>query len=73
MYEKHIEVYQYSPSTWWVSYREYNYGKWWNHDVSYDLSKAEAMCSARKRVSVSGLPVYMVQDLAQTRQDEVPA
>lgn len=70
--EQHIEVYQYSPSTWWVSYREYAYGKWWAHDVTHDLSEAEAMADARKRVTITGYPVYRVQHLAQTRQNEIP-
>ena len=71
--DKHIEVYQYSPSTWWVSYREYHHGKWWNHDVSHDLSESEAMASAHRRKAITGYPIYIVQELAQTRQNEVPA
>ena len=70
--DKHIEVYQYSPSTWWVSYREYIGGKWWNFDVSHDLSESEAMASARQRAAISGLDILIVHELAQTRQDEVP-
>ena len=61
--EKHIEVYQYSPASWWVSYRERRHGKLWRFDTSVDLSEAEAMASARKRLAVSGLPVRIVRDI----------
>lgn len=69
----HIEVYQYSPTEWWTSYREHIGGGRWRFDTSMNLSKDEAMASARRRAAISGLPILIVDELAKTRQDEVPA
>jgi len=56
---KYVELYQHSPSSWWVSYAEETNGhRTARYDVSMNLSMVEAERSAMTRQQISGLPIY---------------
>lgn len=56
---KYIELYQYSPTTWWVSYAEERDGRRKQRfDISPNLGMCEAEQHALTRRQVTGRPIY---------------